>query len=366
MQAATATGRRRAVSPLRRPTAVVAVLTGVLGALLVGLAPPAPAAAAATYVSGVRLNGHEAALVSYVNAARRASGLVPLTVATGTTDVSRRWSYVLAYRQELSHNPAMVSQVSAAGGKGWGQMAENVGYASACDPKQLFDAYMGSPGHRANILDPEMRFLGIGTVQRARSGWSCGVAWNTMNFVDRYSALYGPTREPAHGMRSDARAVGAATLADLEQLRDARVGMTAVGSGIATTALGWDGVTSRDDAMRMHVRSTGTGTGDGILYYRDALDLRSSRALTFTLGRWTPSGAALPVDVWTFDLYGRSSYLGRVVVGSPRAVTLALPTAARSFTTTVQLRVRAADVRALGSTASAQQAQLHLYRLGTA
>lgn len=356
-------------SPRRSAALLAVLLVAAAGLSAVGLAvaPPTPAAAAATYVSGVRLNGHEAALVAHINAARRANGMVPLTVATGTTDVARRWSYLLAYRQALSHNPAMVEQVAAAGGRGWGRLAENVGYASACDPRQLFDAYMRSAGHRANILNPHMRYLGIGTVQRPRSGWGCGLAWNTMNFVDSYSTSYGPTREPAHGMRTDARVVAPGTLADLELLRDSRVGMTAVGTGAATTALGWDGGTPGDDAMRMSFRSTGAGTGEAILYYRDAVDLRAVRAVTLALSRWTPTGAALPVDVWSFDLYSRATFLGRIsVTGGPRTYSLALPAAARSFTTTIQLRVRNADLRALGGSAAHQQGQLQLWAVGTA
>src|SRR5262249_22018918 len=45
----------------------------------------------------------------------------------------------------------------------------------------LFTAYMNSPEHRANILDPSYRYLGIATV------FTGSYSWNTMDFVDQYS-----------------------------------------------------------------------------------------------------------------------------------------------------------------------------------
>jgi uncharacterized protein YkwD len=94
----------------------------------------------------------------------------------------------------LKHNPSFASQVAKAGSPRWGRITENVGYGSACDLKQLYRAYLSSPGHKANILDRKVRYIGIGTVKRSASGWHCGQVWNTMNFVDSYSSSYGRSR----------------------------------------------------------------------------------------------------------------------------------------------------------------------------
>ena len=170
---------------------VVAVLVGTL-------ATATPAQAASTYsVNGVTLNASEAGLVGYINKARTRAGLAPVRVAAGTTDVARRWARSMAGARSMKHNPNFASQVAKAGSPRWTKVSENVGYASACSAKQLFDAYMRSPGHRKNIMDRKMRFIGIGSVDRSDRAWPCGVLYNTMNFVDSYSSSYGKPRVAA-------------------------------------------------------------------------------------------------------------------------------------------------------------------------
>ena len=140
----------------RRPLGLLIVLC-VIGAGLIVLAPTRPAVAAFSWGSGGRVNGYEAALIRYVNAARQAHGIPALTNAVGTNDLARRWAARMAGTSVLAHNPSLTSQLPGAGSPSWRVVAENVGYASACSPKQLFDAYMASSGHRANILDRRMR-----------------------------------------------------------------------------------------------------------------------------------------------------------------------------------------------------------------
>ncbi|HEY0487106.1 MAG TPA: CAP domain-containing protein [Mycobacteriales bacterium] len=168
------------------------LLVPLLGALVATALPASPASAA--IVNGVALNSTEAALVRYINNARQKAGIAPVLVRPGTTDVARRWARYLSTTQVLKHNPSFASQVAKSGSARWGRITENVGYGSACDPAQLFNAYMNSPGHRRNILDRKVRYLGIGAVDRTAKGWPCGQVWNTMNFVDYYQSSYGQTR----------------------------------------------------------------------------------------------------------------------------------------------------------------------------
>ena len=74
------------------------------------------------------------------------------------------------------------------GSGAWRTLGENVGMSSGTDADMLFHAYMQSPPHRANILDGSYRYIGIHT---SHGG---GIAWNTLDFVDAYSASYGATR----------------------------------------------------------------------------------------------------------------------------------------------------------------------------
>jgi uncharacterized protein YkwD len=144
----------------------------------------------------VRLNSYEAALLADINQARQAHGLASLAIAAGTTDVARRWTWHLADQRRLEHNPNVASDIAASGSADWGTIEENVGYGPASAPDTLFEAYMHSPVHRANILGAAVRYVGIGIVQRGP------FAWNTIDFVDVYSDAYGQTRVPADRIRS--------------------------------------------------------------------------------------------------------------------------------------------------------------------
>jgi uncharacterized protein YkwD len=171
------------------------LLVPALAALLAVAAPASPASAST--LRGVKLNASEAALLKYINAARAKAGLVQVKAAPGTTDVARRWARWQAGHRTMRHNPNFAPQIAAAGSPNWTKVSENVGYASACDARQLFDAYMNSPGHRANILDRKMRFVGLGSVDRQDRAWPCGILYNTMNFSDSYRTSYGSTRVSA-------------------------------------------------------------------------------------------------------------------------------------------------------------------------
>jgi len=75
----------------------------------------------------------------------------------------------------LAHNPDLAGDLHRAGVSGWTSCAENVGYGSSVD--QVHKLFMGSSGHRANILNASYSQVGIGVV---RSG---GTVWVTIDFV---------------------------------------------------------------------------------------------------------------------------------------------------------------------------------------
>lgn len=178
-----------------------AVAAGLVAAAMTGAVVTAPQAAALTrpnvatplLADGVKLNGVEARLLARINSARAARKLVRLRVAAGYTDVARRWSAKQAKANVLSHNPAARSQLEKSGGTGWRVLGENVGFGGDAD--SLFDAYWNSPSHRANILNPAYRYVGIGWVTRAD-----GSGYNTQNFVTCYSSAYGPVRVAVRGI----------------------------------------------------------------------------------------------------------------------------------------------------------------------
>jgi uncharacterized protein YkwD len=194
----------------RRPLATRALLglvstaVGVIGGSAAGASTGSPhvttAPAAHHAVSRpaaprrVTLAPAETRLLSLVNTARKQQRLAPLAAAAGPTDVARRWSAQLVSTQLLAHDPALVRLMQGAGGGKWQWLAENVGEGPTGDVDALFAAYMASPHHRTNILDPRGRFIGIGTVDDGG-----GLSWNTMDFSDAYDDHYGPARTSAAG-----------------------------------------------------------------------------------------------------------------------------------------------------------------------
>src|SRR4051794_41065396 len=125
------------------------------------LGPLTQHAAASTTVS---LSTFDARLLADINHARAARGIRRLAVVAGTTDVAHGWSCRLASLRSLAHNPSLASQLESHGSYHWTTYGENVGLVSrSAGADALFRAYMNSPAHRANILDPDYKFIGIYT-----------------------------------------------------------------------------------------------------------------------------------------------------------------------------------------------------------
>lgn len=95
-----------------------------------------------------------------VNAARAQAGLPALGLTEEANRVATDWAFRMAGQANLEHNPALSSQL-----RGWSLVAENVGVGSSSD--ELAGAFMGSAGHRANILRPEVSVVGLGAVRSA-------------------------------------------------------------------------------------------------------------------------------------------------------------------------------------------------------
>lgn len=337
------------VHSLRRIGATLAVLTS----FLVPFVATGTAGATATSINAVRLNGYEAALVVDINRARAAHGLHSLVVVAGASDVARRWSWHLAGAQVLSHNPSLVYNLEHSGSAAWTMIAENVGKASATNPGALFTAYMNSAPHRANILDPDARYVGVGVVQRGST------AWNTLDFTNAYSSTYGLTRVPADGMTLDTVAVTSnRSIAGFEGRYDERAGSGGSG-GVTASVVRFSGATTADDRAYVgFVRHSDTGHGDFIV--RDAWGLSAARSVTVRAAVSDPAHASVSVQVILTHSYGTSVVLGTMSVrGVVTSATFAIPLAARAFTDTVTLRV---STGALGTAGGS--AVLSIYNIG--
>ena len=125
--------------------------------------PPPPAPAPAGVVEQ---------LLALHNAERDAAGLPRFTLSTCISNVARPWSQRLASTGELAHNNLTpVMQCHGSNGAG-----ENVGEHRSM--AAIHDMWMASAGHRANILNPSYRRIGIGVTQD-----SSGRYWAVVDFA---------------------------------------------------------------------------------------------------------------------------------------------------------------------------------------
>ena len=130
---------------MRRMTSAVAAAIVLIFVLFGANAAPASAADA----------GAEADFVAALNSVRANNGLPPLAVYGELVGVGRGWADHMAAAGAISHNPNL-SQVSA----NWTLLGENVGVGN--DVGQLMAAFVASPGHLHNILEPRFDHVGVG------------------------------------------------------------------------------------------------------------------------------------------------------------------------------------------------------------
>lgn len=124
--------------------------------------------------------------VSSTNALRAAEGIAPLTVDSRMVAIAQQWSEHMASTQTVSHNPNLGNEVPA----DWEKYGENVGTGPSVDA--IEKAFVNSPHHYANLVDPEFRLLGVAVVIDAR-----GALWVTEDFLLEAPASSPPPPPPA-------------------------------------------------------------------------------------------------------------------------------------------------------------------------
>jgi hypothetical protein len=155
------------------------LLRAVLAAAaLTALPVVLPGATVAARADSVALNGSETAYLAHINGLRSQHGLAPLSVDAQLTAIARNWTAQMARSHALSHNPSLQHQVPS----GWSVLGENVGEGPGVDP--VWAAFVASPPHYANLVDPSYNLVGIGTVVDAN-----GITWTTHDFEARRGSV---------------------------------------------------------------------------------------------------------------------------------------------------------------------------------
>jgi uncharacterized protein YkwD len=141
-------------------TTALAVSLSALSGTAAFAAAPAPAAAqpaaVAAAVTAPDLASARQTILTETNAARAAAGLPALTEDAELDAIAQACSELQAANGVMAHCEDYATKYPA----GWTRAAENV--ASGQSVADVVDAWLASPGHQANILDPSTTHIGIG------------------------------------------------------------------------------------------------------------------------------------------------------------------------------------------------------------
>jgi uncharacterized protein YkwD len=151
---------------LRRPLVILVLAVAALAALV-------PTASAGSAHSTQSARAFTSALVSAINDARAANDLPPLQVDARLTTAARGQSSYLASAGVLDHtgpDGASLSTRLARQGFHAHMVGENL--AAGMGPAATVSAWLASPGHRMNMLEPEFHRLGVGVVMGSLQGMS--------------------------------------------------------------------------------------------------------------------------------------------------------------------------------------------------
>jgi uncharacterized protein YkwD len=128
-----------------------------------------------------------------INNARVPRRIAPLTRSKCMNLAARNWSIRMAAFDTFKHS-ALSSTVEEECGTGWwAKLGENIGktgngtsgdvIVTTATSEQMFAAFMNSPGHRANILDPAYQRMGVGAVTYLNPKYPYKILWVTQLFV---------------------------------------------------------------------------------------------------------------------------------------------------------------------------------------
>jgi hypothetical protein len=153
--------------PPARALLVAVVLIVVAAAPPASAEPPAGPASSAPPASGLP---PAECFLAKLNALRASKALAPVRVDADLTGFAQSWTDHMGATDALGHNPALADAPGD-----WSRAGENVGVGPDLDA--LFDAFVASPAHYANVVDPGFDLVGIGITLTGR-----GLVYTTEDF----------------------------------------------------------------------------------------------------------------------------------------------------------------------------------------
>lgn len=111
-------------------------------------------------------NNDEMDYLNRINALRASVGVAPLAFDSNMNDLAREHNDVMVAQQNLFHTPQITAGVTV----DWQKLGENVGTGS--NTEVVFEAFVKSPHHYANIVDPAFTHIGIAVTTVGRLQWT--------------------------------------------------------------------------------------------------------------------------------------------------------------------------------------------------
>lgn len=233
-----------------------AVIAVAVAAVLFGTAAPA----------GASPGSDEHEFLALMNQDRARAGMGPLVSDPSLAATSREWSAHMASQGRIFHATDL-GAIAARIDPGWKRIGENVGVGY--DAAGLHQAFMNSPGHKANIMGTGYNRVGIGVVHAG------GKTWVTVRF------LHGATITGITGMEAPVNARG---------ITHACPGVTASdASAVFTDVAGNAHAPGIACVVRWNVTSGRTATT-----YEPAGSVTRQQLATFVANMLREAGVALP------------------------------------------------------------------------
>jgi len=114
----------------------------------------------------------EDTLFSLINTERAKAGVSPLTRSTKLDTLASEWAARMAAKNSQFHRELTKALLNS---NGWKNLSENIyGPTGDGSAKAIFQAWMGSSGHRENLLRDSSTLGGVGIAQ-TKSGSICAV-----------------------------------------------------------------------------------------------------------------------------------------------------------------------------------------------
>ncbi|HEY7874241.1 MAG TPA: CAP domain-containing protein [Actinomycetota bacterium] len=137
-----------------------------VGSVLLATCLPTVAATAQTKASCWDVWPNERGFANDTNRVRAKLGKPKLQLDPQLSRAARLHAREMAKRDVLYHTPGekITKRVT-----NWSMLGENVGVGYSVDSLQ--DAFLNSPGHRANMISTGFKYFGVGSIERNGKMW---------------------------------------------------------------------------------------------------------------------------------------------------------------------------------------------------